>query len=84
MHFGHTTSRGEGDHGNEQGYVLRLSLIRDPRFAETVNDIVVESGNALYQDVVDRFVRGEAVSEMSLRRVWQNTMQPFTTFDSPI
>jgi hypothetical protein len=75
---------GEGDHGNEQGHAFRLSLIRDPRFPVVVNDIVVEAGNALYQDVMDRFIRGEDVSEQSLRRVWQNTTQPFTTFDSPI
>ena len=48
----------EGSHGNEQGHAFRLALIRDPRFAATVNDIVVEFGNALYQDVIDRFVRG--------------------------
>lgn len=33
----------EGDHGNEQGHAFRLALIRDPRFANSVNDIVVES-----------------------------------------
>lgn len=37
---------GEGNHGNEQGHAFRLSLIRDPRFAQTVNDIVVKCGNA--------------------------------------
>jgi hypothetical protein len=31
---------------NEQGYAFRLALIRVPRFAATVNDIVVESGSA--------------------------------------
>jgi erythromycin esterase-like protein len=35
---------GEGGHGNEQTHRFRLALIRDPRFAATVNDIVVESG----------------------------------------
>jgi hypothetical protein len=75
---------GEGDHGNEQGHGFRLSLIRDPRFANVVNDIVVETGNAMYQDLADRFVRGEDIPELSLRRIWQDTTQPFTTFDSPI
>ena len=46
---------GEGLHGNEQGHAFRLTLIRDPRFAVTVNDIVVECGNAKYQDLMDRF-----------------------------
>jgi erythromycin esterase-like protein len=53
---------GEGAHGNEQGNAFRLALIRDPRFAATVNDIVVELGNARYQDVMDRYVNGGDVS----------------------
>ena len=44
------------DHGNEQGHAFRLALLRDARFAETVDDIVVEFGNARYQEIVDRFV----------------------------
>jgi hypothetical protein len=49
----------EGDHGNLQGHAFRLALVRDPRFARTVNDIVVEFGNSLYQGVMDDFVRGK-------------------------
>src|SRR6185436_12633884 len=75
---------GEGSHGNEQGHAFRLSLIRDRRFAATVNDIVVESGNALYQEVMDRFVRGEEVPHDVLRRAWQDTTQPHDVFDRPI
>jgi hypothetical protein len=74
---------GEGNHGNDQGLAFRVSLVRNRRFADTVNDIVVENGNALYQDAMDRFIRGEEVPDASLRRVWQNTTQPFTTFDGP-
>jgi hypothetical protein len=59
---------GEGAHGNEQGAAFRLALVRDARFATTVNDIVVESGNARYQDVMDRFVRGEDVPADVLRQ----------------
>ena len=36
---------------------FRLALIRDPRFATVVNDIVVESGSARYQETIDRFMR---------------------------
>src|SRR2546427_8987182 len=67
---------GEGDHGNEQGNAFRLALIRDPSFTAAVNDIVVEVGNARYQDLMDRFVRGEDVPEETLRLVWRNTTQP--------
>jgi Tetratricopeptide repeat len=75
---------GEGSHGNEQGHAFRLSLIRDPRFAATVNDIVVESGNALYQEVMDRFVRGEEVPDDVIRRAWRDTTQPHDVWDRPI
>ena len=75
---------GEGDHGNEQGHAFRLSLIRDPRFAAMVNDIVVEFGNALYQDIMDRFVHGEEVPDAQLSQVWRNTTQPTGVWDGPI
>jgi imidazolonepropionase-like amidohydrolase len=75
---------GEGTHANEQGHKFRLALIRDPRFAATVNDIVVESGNAKYQATIDRFVRGDNVPYDTLRLVWQNTTQPDTLWDAPI
>lgn len=71
-------------HGNEQAHAFRLSLIRDPGFPRIVNDIVVESGNARYQDRMDRFVRGEDVPDDALREVWQNTTVSNTVWDSPI
>jgi hypothetical protein len=67
---------GIGDaHGDRQGEAFQLALIRDPRFAALVNDIVVEFGNSRYQEVVDRFVRGERVSPDALQRVWLDTTQ---------
>jgi hypothetical protein len=72
------------EHGNEQGHAFRLSLIRHPRFAAIVDDIVVESGNTRYQDVIDRFVRGEEVPYATLRQVWQNTTQASPIWDRPI
>jgi hypothetical protein len=74
----------EGNHGNQQGHAFRLALIRDPRFAATVNDIVVEFGNSRYQDVMDRFVRGDEVPVNSLRQAWENTTQPHAVWDRPI
>lgn len=71
-------------HGNEQAHAFLLSLIRDPRFAATVNDIVVEFGNARYQDVMDRFVRGERIPDDVLRLMWRNTTQAATAQDRPI
>ena len=75
---------GEGVHGNEQSHAFRLALIRDPRFAAVVNDIVVECGNAKYQEIMDRFVRGDDVPYETLRQVWQNTTQISGVWDYPI
>ena len=75
---------GEGAHGNEQGHAFRLALIRDPRFSATVNDILVEFGNARHQDLIDRFVRGGDVPDEALRQVWQDTTQVTTVWDLPI
>jgi hypothetical protein len=74
----------DGGHGCEQAYAFRISLIRDPRFADTVNDIVVESGNSLYQEMMDRFVAGEDVPTDQLQQAWQNTTQPHNVWDRPV
>lgn len=71
-------------HGNERGHAFRLALIRDPRFAAAVNDIVVEFGNARYQELMDRFVRGDDVSDEALRHVWQDTTAISGVWDRPI
>lgn len=75
---------GEGEHGNEQGHALHLQPIRDPRFTAIANDIVVEFGNSLYQEAMDRFVNGEDVPYAELSRVWQNTTQAHPVWDRPI
>ena len=74
----------EGQHWNEQGHRFRLGLIRDPRFAETFDDIVVESGSARYQDVMDRFIAGEDVTDDQIRHAWEDTTQPNEVWDIPI
>lgn len=75
---------GDGAHGNEQGHAVRMGLVRDDRVAEVLDDIVVEFGNARYQDVIDRFVRGDNVPEAELRQVWQNTTQAHSVWDVPV
>ena len=75
---------GEGPHGNLEGHAFRLKLIRDPRFPTVVNDILVESGTARYQAVMDRYIRGEGVARQELRRVWEDTTNAGTTWDKPI
>ena len=60
-------------HGNAESHAFRLALIRDPRFAASVDDIVIELGNSRHQQVADRYVRGEKVSTGDLRKIWQDT-----------
>ena len=67
--------------GNETHALLR-ALIRDPRFASTVNDIVVEFGSSRYQDLMDRYVRGEDVTESALQPAWLNAVQAGTALDN--
>jgi hypothetical protein len=70
-------------HGQARGYAFLLSLIRDPRVVAVINDIVIEEGNARYQDVADRFTSGADVSLEILSTIWQNTTQPTLAVDGP-
>jgi hypothetical protein len=70
--------------GNEQAHAFQVSLIRDPRFIAVADDILVEFGNSRYQDVMDRYIRGEDVPHDSLHRVWQDTTQVEFEWDLPI
>jgi hypothetical protein len=57
-------------HGLAQELDFYSALIRDPRFAREVGNVVLEVGDAAYQDIVDRYVNGENVPYAELRRVW--------------
>src|SRR5215211_8160942 len=74
----------EGQHWNLQSHAYRLSLLRDRRLAEAVNDIVVEFGDARYQEVIERYVAGGDVPSDELRHVWEDTTMTNTVFDMPI
>jgi len=70
-------------HGLQEQADFTALLIRHPGFPTKVNDIVVEFGNALYQDVMDRYVAGKDVSPSELRQVWRNTTQ-LLVWNAPI
>ena len=74
----------EAPHGSEQLHSFLVSLVRDPRVATVVNDIVVEFGNARYQDLIDRFVSGDDVPPRALQRVWQDTTQVTDVWDRAV
>lgn len=63
-------------HGNLQMQAFLLSLVRDPRFAAAAHDIVIETLSARYQDVIDRFVRGDDVPAGVLRRAGEDHSVP--------
>ncbi len=79
----HTVVAVTAGHGEARGYAFAQLLLHDPRFIAAINDIVIEEGSARYQDVADRFVRGENVPMESLRRVWRDTTQPGLGLDRP-
>ncbi len=61
-------------HGIAELGHLYQALLRDPRFPEIVDAVVLEYGNARYQDLVDRYMNGEDVPYQELRQVWNDAV----------
>lgn len=62
---------GLGDaHGVVESGAFYATLLRDPRFAAEVGNVVVEFGASSQQAVIDRYVAGEDVPYEELRHVW--------------
>src|SRR3954451_18831599 len=51
-----------------------LDLLHHPRFAATVDSIVVEFGNARFQSRVDRYIAGRHVARSALQHAWRDTV----------
>lgn len=62
-------------HGKEEDRDLQLELIRSPDLPKKAHNVVVEWGNSLYQDILDRYVKGEIVPDAELKKVWRDTTQ---------
>ncbi|UCE20087.1 MAG: hypothetical protein JSV84_07020 [Gemmatimonadota bacterium] len=72
-------------HWNLTDYNFRVALIGYPRFAEVVNDIVIESGNYLYQKMLDEYILElRDVLDEELCKVWRNTVVTSGVWDAPI
>jgi outer membrane protein OmpA-like peptidoglycan-associated protein len=71
-------------HGSPETMAFMAALIRHPDVAGNVNDIVVEFGNARYQDVVDAYIAGQEVSADALAKAWSETTQVTGVWLSPI
>ena len=72
-------------HWSMTDYNFRVALINQPRFAEVVDDVVIESGNYLYQELLDKYILElEDVPEDQLCKVWRNTVLPTGVWDATI
>jgi hypothetical protein len=49
-----------------------IALVRHRDFPKKAQAIVIEAGNALYQNILDRYVAGDHVSLDELRHVWRD------------
>jgi hypothetical protein len=70
-------------HGSKGVDDFLLDLVRHPEFPSEVDDIVIECGNAFYQDVLDPYVAGEDVPFAEVQQVWRTLSQVecgFSTF----
>src|SRR5215831_11695470 len=61
-------------HRSQQLHDLLVTIVRDARFLPNGGDIVVEFGNARYQDRMDRYIRGDTVDQKSLAQVWRDAV----------
>ena len=57
-------------------------LVKDPRFAAQVGNVVVEFGGAAHQATIDRYLAGENVPYAELRRVWSDTVGAVPTVNT--
>jgi hypothetical protein len=73
-------------HWLDQQHRLIRELLVDDRFAETVDAVVVEFGNALHQPLIDGYLAGEDVAPSQLRRVWSECVGGWSSgaFESPV
>jgi hypothetical protein len=61
------------------------ALLQRPDLPTRITDLVVEFGNARYQDVADRFVAGEPVANADLSPIWRDTIGGFRgVWDPPV
>lgn len=72
------------DHGRKHDSDLRIALVSHPRFAATVDVVIVEFATPIHQDLLDRFIlEGEDLAHEELAPVWRDTTAP-RVWESPI
>ncbi len=70
-------------HNLKEAGAFYESLVAADAFSASVDDIVVEFGNSLFQSTIDRYVSGKSVPRSELKRVWQDTTQ-VGAWDAPM
>jgi hypothetical protein len=60
-------------HGCQADQDLRFQIIHSKAFAEKVHIIAVEGLNSFYQEILDRYVRGEDVPLEQVQKVWRDS-----------
>jgi outer membrane protein OmpA-like peptidoglycan-associated protein len=71
-------------HGATETRDFLAALLRHPGVPGTVDDIVVEFGNARYQAAMDAYIAGERITLNDVRGAWENTTQVTGVWLSPI
>jgi hypothetical protein len=64
-------------------HAFMREMLRDPRFACRVDDVVVEFGNSRLQKLADAYAQGQEVTEAQLQSLWRETVVPLT-WNSPV
>src|SRR6476619_3672181 len=70
-------------HRSREIHAFLQRMLHDRVFICRVDDVVVESGNARFQPLVDSYVFGGDVSRASLASAWRETAVPLT-WNSPL
>jgi len=60
-------------HGSQADQDLRFQIIHSKAFTRKVHIIVVEGLNALYQQDLDRYIRGEDIPLAQVQKVWRDS-----------
>jgi hypothetical protein len=72
-------------HQLQEFHDLLTALLLHPDLPDKLTDVVVEFGNARYQDLADRFILGdEAVANADLERIWREAIGGITEWDAPV
>jgi hypothetical protein len=69
----------------QEWHDFTTALLFHPSLPVQLTDIVVEFGNALHQDIADRFIlEGKAVANADLQKIWRHTIGGNVLWDAPV